>query len=163
MRGPALAYETEMSGTDTLSAMQDPSRWQADIPNRLEALMRAIEDLDRRLETWGADAQARYLAQLAVEELGTNIIKYGYDDQNEHRIRLSATCDKGALRMVLEDDGHEFNPCLAPEPDPNLSLQERAPGGWGLCLVRRLVAGLEYERRGGCNVLSVVVPLAQHE
>jgi hypothetical protein len=39
--------------------------------------MRAIEDLDRCLEQWGLNPEARYLAQLGVEELGTNIIKYG--------------------------------------------------------------------------------------
>jgi anti-sigma regulatory factor (Ser/Thr protein kinase) len=119
--------------------------------------MRAIEDLDRCLEQWGANPEARYLAQLAVEELGTNIIKYGYDDQGEHVIRLSAVPDDEVFRIWLEDDGHEFNPCLTPEPDPNLSIEERTLGGWGLSLVRRLLAGMEYERHGGRNVLCVLV------
>ena len=146
-----------MSGSDTSSTRHDLSVWQTLIPNRLADLMRAIDDLDRCLEAWGANANARYLARLAIEELGTNIIKYGYDDSDEHRIRLSATCDPQAFRMVLEDDGHEFNPCLTPEPDPDRSLEERVPGGWGLSLVRRLVASLEYERRGDRNVVCVVV------
>jgi len=137
--------------------MQNSSTWETSIPNQLGNLMRAIEELDRRFEQWGADANARYLAQLAAEELGTNIIKYGYDDQNEHTIRLSAAREESAFRICLEDDGHEFNPCLAPEPDPDLSLQERTPGGWGLSLVRRLAAGLEYERRGDRNVVKVLL------
>src|SRR3954463_7852769 len=112
--------------------------WETNVPNQLSPLMRAIEDLDGHLEQWGANANARYLAQLAVEELGTNIIKYGYDDQEEHFIRLSARPEKDAFRIGLEDDGHEFDPCSAPEPDPNLSLEERKPGGWGLSLVRRM-------------------------
>jgi anti-sigma regulatory factor (Ser/Thr protein kinase) len=113
--------------------------------------------LDGRLEQWGASADARYLAQLAVEELGTNIIKYGYDDQEEHFIRLSARPEKDAFRIGLEDDGHEFDPCAAPEPDPNLSLEDRKPGGWGLSLVRRMT-GMKYERRGDWNVVCVLVP-----
>ena len=120
--------------------------------------MRAIESLDCRLEQWGASSEARYLAQLAVEELGTNIIKYGYDDRHEHVIRLSAVPENDVFRICLEDDGHPFNPCLTPEPDPNLSLEERTPGGWGLSLVRRMLAGMEYERHGDRNVLHVLVP-----
>jgi len=137
--------------------MPEASQWETNIPNRLGDLMRAIEETDRRLAQWGAGAGARYLAQLAVEELGTNIIKYGYDDQNGHFIRLSAAREEGVFRICLEDDGHEFNPCLTPEPDPDLSLQDRTPGGWGLSLVRRMAAGMAYERRGDRNVVTVLV------
>lgn len=137
--------------------MQNSSIWETLIPNRLGDLMRAIEALDRCLAQWGADANARYLAQFAVEELGTNIIKYGYDDQSEHTIRLSAAGEPGVFRICLEDDGHDFNPCLTPEPDPDLSLQDRKPGGWGLSLVRRMLAGMEYERRGDRNIVTVLV------
>lgn len=140
--------------------MDNSSTWERSVPNRLGDLMRAIEGLDRCLGEWGADAQARYLAQLAVEELGTNIIKYGYDDPEEHLIRLSAALEEGVFRICLEDDGHEFNPCLTPEPDPNLSLQDRKPGGWGLSLIRRMTSGMEYERRGDRNVLTVLVSRA---
>ncbi len=138
--------------------MPGSDKWETTIPNQLSPLMRAIEALDACLEQWGANGDARYLAQLAVEELGTNIIKYGYDDQAEHVIHLSAAPERDAIRICLEDDGHEFNPCLTPEPDPNLSIEERLPGGWGLSLVRRLLAGMEYERRGNQNVVCILVP-----
>lgn len=120
--------------------------------------MAAIDDLDRHLKAWGADDRACYLARLAVEELGTNIIKYGYDDRNEHAILLSAGCDEAAFRILLQDDGHPFNPCLTPEPDPNRTLQERTPGGWGLSLVRNLIPGLQYERRDDKNLVRVALP-----
>jgi serine/threonine-protein kinase RsbW len=137
--------------------MENSQQWTTSIPNRLPALMRAIEELDRCLGQWGANENARYLAQLAVEELGTNIIKYGFDDQETHFIRLNAVAGEDVFRIQLEDDGHEFNPCKSPEPDPNLGLLERKPGGWGLSLLRRLLASMEYERRGGRNVLCVTV------
>jgi serine/threonine-protein kinase RsbW len=137
--------------------MPGTDMWEWTIPNQLSPLMRAIEDLDSRLEQGGASAEARYLVQLAVEELGTNIIKYGYDDQGQHFIHLSAVPEKDAYRICLEDDGHEFNPCLSPEPDPNLNIEDRKPGGWGLSLVRRLTT-MEYERAGGRNVVRVLVP-----
>ena len=137
--------------------MPGAEKWETTIPNQLSPLMRAIESLDARLEEWGASGEARYLVQLAAEELGTNIIKYGYDDAAEHFIQLSAAPGEEAFRICLEDDGHEFNPCLSPEPDPHLTIEEREPGGWGLSLVRRLT-GMEYERRGDRNLVCVLVP-----
>ena len=131
--------------------------WETNVPNKVSPLMRAIEALDSHLEQWGANADARYLAQLAVEELGTNIIKYGYDDQEEHLILLGARRERDGFQISIEDDGHEFNPCMTPEPDPNLSLEARTPGGWGLSLVRRATR-MEYERRGQRNVVRIQVP-----
>jgi hypothetical protein len=51
--------------------------------------MRAIEDLDRCLSN-GFEPEARYLAQLGVEELGTNIIKYGVLIPRRNRPPLDA-------------------------------------------------------------------------
>jgi anti-sigma regulatory factor (Ser/Thr protein kinase) len=140
--------------------MQDASKWETSFPNDLAALLRAIEELDGWLGCRGADAEARYLARLAVEELGTNIIKYAYDDLGQHEIHLSVACEARVFRILLQDDGHPFDPCQTPEPDPNLSLGERTAGGWGLSLVRRLLAGMEYERRGDWNSLCMLVPRA---
>jgi anti-sigma regulatory factor (Ser/Thr protein kinase) len=140
--------------------MPDSLNWETAILNRLGNLMAALNELDACLERWGADASARYLARFAVEELGTNTIKYGYDDQEEHTILLRAAREKSNFRICLEDDGHEFNPCLTPEPDPNLDLQKRTPGGWGLSLLRRLSAGVLYERRADRNHICVLVPRA---
>jgi serine/threonine-protein kinase RsbW len=138
--------------------MQDSSNWETSFPNDLAALLRAIEQLDGWLGVRGADANARYLARLAVEELGTNIIKYAYGDPGRHAIHLRAVGMARVFRIVLEDDGHAFDPCHTPDPDPSLSLKKRAAGGWGLSLVRRLLAGMEYERRGEWNSVCMLVP-----
>src|SRR6185436_17035288 len=138
--------------------MAAPDTWEKAIPNQLGPLMRAIEELDGCLEAWGAEGDARYLAQLAVEELGTNIIKYGYDDAAGHTITLRAAPDPEGFRIWLIDDGHEFDPCNTPEPDPNLPLEARKPGGWGLSLVRRMLARMDYKRESNRNILCVLVP-----
>jgi anti-sigma regulatory factor (Ser/Thr protein kinase) len=147
-----------MTNPDALSSKQDSSNWETSFPNQIPALMRAIEKLDCCLGDWNADANARYVAQLAVEELGSNIIKYGYDDVGEHTIYLRMDKNESGFRIWLEDDGHPFDPRQTPEPDPSLSLESRTAGGWGLSLVRRLSSGMQYERRDGRNLLCVVVP-----
>src|SRR5690242_20394320 len=66
-----------------------------------------------------APASANYLANLAIEELVTNCIKYGYDDSAEHIIEIELKLTNGELALTVTDDGHPFNPLESPEPDTN--------------------------------------------
>ncbi len=119
--------------------------------------MRTIESMSEFLTRHSAGPQALYNAQLAAEELGTNIIKYAYDDQREHRIILRLEGLPDCFRLRLLDDGHPFDVRQVPEPDSEQNLEHREPGGWGLSLVRRLTRRMDYERRDGLNVLTVEI------
>ena len=123
--------------------------------NRLDDLSRVTEEAVWFIEAQGADDRAVYVAHLAIEEMVTNILKYGYDDTALHEIRLRLEIHPGALLLVLEDDGHEFNPLKAPEPDVSRPVEDRIPGGLGIHLIRKLVEQMDYERCGGRNRLTV--------
>ena len=45
---------------------------------------------------------------LALEELFTNIISYGYDDEAEHWVKFTLSYQNGTIRMEVEDDGIPF-------------------------------------------------------
>ena len=119
--------------------------------------MRTIESMSDFLNRQSCGPQALYQAQLAAEEIGTNIIKYGYDDQLEHRITLRVESLADCFRLQILDDGHPFDARQVPEPDADQSLEAREPGGWGISLVRRLARRMDYERRDGVNVLTVEI------
>jgi serine/threonine-protein kinase RsbW len=123
--------------------------------NRLDDLNRVTEEAVRFIEERGVDGRAVYVANLTIEEMGTNILKYGYDDTAVHEILLRLEIHPDALLLVLEDDGHEFNPVNAPEPDLNRSAEGRVPGGLGIHLVRKMVEQMDYMRCGGRNRLTV--------
>jgi serine/threonine-protein kinase RsbW len=125
--------------------------------NQLSDLGRVTEEAMGFLRQNGINARVQYALNLAIEEMGTNILKYSYDDQEAHTIRLHLQLAEGKAILVLEDDGHEFNPLQAPAPDLNLSLDERKPGGLGICLVRQFADEVQYERRDGRNVLKIWV------
>jgi serine/threonine-protein kinase RsbW len=127
-------------------------------PNRLEDLGRVTEEAMRFIGERGVEGQAAYLANLAIEEMVTNILKYGYDDAGGHEILLRLEVCSGALHLVLEDDGHEFNPLNAPAPDLDCPVEERAIGGLGIHLIRQMAERLDYERRDGRNRLSITIP-----
>ena len=119
--------------------------------------MRTIESMSDFLNRQPCGPQALYQAQLAAEEIGTNIIKYGYDDELEHEITLRVECLADGFRLQILDDGHPFEARQVPEPDLDQSLEDRQPGGLGISLVRRLVRRMDYERRDGVNVLTVEI------
>ena len=127
--------------------------------NQLDDLSRVTEEAVGFAEAKGVSPQAVYLVNLAIEELATNILKYGYDDTAAHEILLRLEIDSGTLLLVLEDDGHEFDPLAAPEPDVNLPAEERLPGGLGIHLVRKMVDEIHYQRLDGRNRLTVKLKL----
>ena len=131
--------------------------------SRLDELNRVSVEAGRYLEAAGVSGRAAYVANLVIEELATNILKYGYDDTAIHEIVLKVEVEPGALRLVLEDDGHPFNPLESPEPEVHLPPEERLPGGLGIHLVRKLADRVEYERAEGRNRVTVEIKVEAHD
>jgi len=118
----------------------------------LQSLARVLEDLGR---TIGLSLEHIHTLNLAMEEIITNIIRYGYEDDREHRIEVRIVVDDTRVNLEIEDDGKSFNPLEVPIPDVDRPIAERPIGGLGLFLVRNLMDELAYTRRGGKNILSM--------
>ncbi len=99
----------------------------------------------------GDDDRARAL--IVVEELLTNLFKYGYQECTEPgTAEVALALDEGRLTIELIDDGCAFDPFAAPEPDFNRPLEARPLGGLGLRIVRLLTEGAHYSRVNDRNV-----------
>jgi serine/threonine-protein kinase RsbW/sigma-B regulation protein RsbU (phosphoserine phosphatase) len=92
---------------------------------------------------------------LALEEIVINVIRYAYPDNGQHEISLRLNLENTCVSMSVEDDGVEFNPLNAPEPDLTSPIHERRVGGLGILLVRKLMDSVEYQRAGGRNHLTM--------
>jgi anti-sigma regulatory factor (Ser/Thr protein kinase) len=132
---------------------------RASLTLHVPGTMDAIHPATVQAETWLAEHQvsfeAMYLVSLAIEELVTNCIKYGYQDANGHTIDFLLSVDEGVLSLEVVDDGNPFNPLDAPRPDLSLPPEKRPIGGLGLHLLRELADGMRYERRDGTNRLRL--------
>jgi len=119
----------------------------------LEAMTSASEEVSQWLTERGISDAVQYLANLAIEELATNCIKFGYDDANEHMLEVRLAVSEQGVVLTFVDDGRPFNPLLRGEPDLNIPAEERSVGGLGIHLLRRMSDRMEYVRKGNQNVV----------
>ncbi len=125
------------------------------LPNSFDALSTAADDTTHFLEAHSAPPDAVFAANLAIEELVTNIIKYGYDDADAHQIVIELAVSAHELRMKITDDGHAFNPFDQPEPDTSLPAEDRPIGGLGIHFVRNMLDDCAYCRDAGHNMVTL--------
>ena len=96
-----------------------------------------------------------FALQIIVEELVTNVIDYGGVPAGEHAVRVDLSAEGGELLIHLTDRGAEYNPLLREDPDVTLPAEHRPIGGLGVHFCKKLTDAQEYERRDGCNVLTL--------
>lgn len=125
------------------------------IANRLIELDRVRLAVESFLHGHGVLGRPIYHVMLALDELLTNIISYGYCDAGEHTIHLTLSMQLHGVNIVLIDDGRPFNPLDAPSPDTAAPLEDRRIGGLGIHFVRKTMDAAAYERRDGNNILHL--------
>ena len=92
---------------------------------------------------------------LMLDELVSNVIKYGYDEAGEHQIDVTVGVDADRITISVEDDGKPFNLLEAPPPNFDLSIEQRPVGGLGVFLVRSIADAVDYRRDGNRNVVTL--------
>lgn len=90
---------------------------------------------------------------VVLDEVLSNILKYGYDDDAAHQIRVKLSASDAVVAIAIVDDGREYDPFASPAPDPALRLAERPLGGLGLHFVRSLMDEVKYRRENNRNHL----------
>jgi len=125
------------------------------IRNQMAELSRSGRETAEFLEVRNLPQAFIRNANLGLEEVTSNIIKYGYDDEREHWIEITLDLTASELTIVVADDGHAFNPLDHPEPDPTRSLDDREPGGLGVAFLRHLFDEVQYRREVQRNLLTL--------
>ena len=128
---------------------------QIQIANHLSELERLLTTLEAFGEFHLLSAEVLFCARLALEEMITNLLKYGYTDGDEHLIFVRLSLSENELTMEINNDGDAFNPFEEQAIPATRNLHEKAQGGHGLRLVRTLMDELQYQRQHDNNVLTI--------
>jgi serine/threonine-protein kinase RsbW len=98
-----------------------------------------------------------YALQLALEEAVTNVIIHGYSPGSAATFEVTLTAEEnGCLTTVISDDAVAYDPLARPPVDTTASLVDREIGGLGVHFIKKLMDSVQYERRDGRNLLTLV-------
>ena len=104
----------------------------------------------------GFSKRTSMLLSLCIEEMGRNIIQYGFSDGKQHYIYLRILAKAGEVILRIRDDCKPFNPLeryrmtIQDENDPAKNI--------GIRLVMNLSSEVEYLSTFGTNNLIIRIP-----
>ncbi|GAB4118550.1 MAG: SpoIIE family protein phosphatase [Roseiflexaceae bacterium] len=132
-----------------MDTIEVPAEWAS-----VERLMAFADQLEQNGEL---NEDQVYLLRMVIEEIATNIIKYGYPE-TPGVIQLACGVDDGQLLITIRDHGIPFDPRETPDPDLDSGLADRPVGGLGIFFVREFADQVDYQHDPvtGWNTLAVI-------
>jgi serine/threonine-protein kinase RsbW len=138
-----------------------PTQLKLEFKNTLPDLSKALDTALNWLTPFNLPPDTSYLTILAMEELATNTINFGYTDNEEHLIGVELNIESKRLMVQYVDDGVYFNPLDVQEPDTSLPVEERPTGGLGILLLRKIADTMTYLREHEKNLVSIHKSISQ--
>ncbi|SHJ08553.1 serine/threonine-protein kinase RsbW [Desulfatibacillum alkenivorans DSM 16219] len=129
------------------------------IKNDLGELAKISKAANEFLEPLNLDPKIVYGVDLILEEMLTNVITHGYEDEGTHEIDVSIGLDEDEVSIVLEDDGAPFNPLSLPWASHSADADELMEEGLGIHFVRNMMNAMQYRREDEKNILEVCIDL----
>ncbi len=133
----------------------------------LKSDLSELDSLCQNLETFGKkfgfSKKLIFEINLALDELFTNIISYGFKDDDQHIVKVTLTPGSDELCLCIEDDGNPFNPIEFETPDVSCSVEECKIGGLGIHIMKKLMDDVCYERCGDKNMLTLKKKIGAEE
>jgi anti-sigma regulatory factor (Ser/Thr protein kinase) len=133
-----------------------PHSYFYEIRNQPSALQRLSRELDSTLSRDVLDPEVRTTVLLVIDELVSNLLKYGFQTVPDQRSYLKIEIDADTLQIELKDNGRPFNPLVQAEPNSlGQELPDRPVGGLGVYLVLKMMDEMQYEWLEPWNCLKL--------
>ena len=132
--------------------MADNERRFSVVPNK-ESLSEASDFLDSCVEEFAVPMRTGYSLKVVTDEIFSNIVYYSGAKNAEILFKDEAD----TITLVFTDDGMPYNPLEAEDPDITAGAEERAIGGLGLFMVKKMAELVQYEYIDQKNKLTVIL------
>jgi anti-sigma regulatory factor (Ser/Thr protein kinase) len=127
-----------------------------EIRNQPSALQQLTQKLESTFLCEIGAPDVRTTVLLVVDELVSNLLKYGFGSGPDQRSYLTIAFDNDLLEIEFKDNGRRFNPLVQPEPELlGRGLQDRSMGGLGVYLVLKTMDETHYEWIDPWNCLKL--------
>ncbi|HEX3112023.1 MAG TPA: ATP-binding protein [Candidatus Eisenbacteria bacterium] len=125
-------------------------RFQRDLSS-LPELSRFVADF---LTHHGLSPSNAYDLDLILEELFTNVLKYG---SGKDEVLVGLTRDDSLITIAVRefDAAKAYDITRAPEPDLTRPIAERKVGGLGIHMVRQLAETIRYEYKDRVSTTTI--------
>ena len=118
-----------------------------------------LKTLHQHLANWGGDMglseNSILRINICLDELFTNIVSYGFDDDLEHIIIFTLSGENNLVVINIEDNGIPFNPLGKIDPDFPDNVENAEIGGLGIHIIKKIMDNVSYERKQGKNKLTM--------
>lgn len=120
------------------------SRHRRSFARSFDSLPQVVEFTSEAFDRLAIESRHRPTADLVVEELFTNMVKYAAASRAPVEIGFEAV--PGGVRITLVDrDVEPFDIRQSGEVDIHAPIEDRTPGGLGLHLIRRMASSIDYD------------------
>lgn len=128
------------------------------VPTRLEEIEKLADAVNKAIP----DQDLAFSANLCLEELITNTIRYGLKGASDRFINVQINLSNEGLEILLKDDAPPFDPFKqAPSPNLESDINKRPIGGLGVHLVKTLMDDTHAYYDGSGNLLVLYKTLTQ--
>ncbi len=112
--------------------------------------------VEKELEKENCPMKTAAQINVAIDELFSNIVRYGYPDTpGPVTVKCIVLDDPKRLYVRFEDEGIPYNPLLKEDPDITLSADDRTIGGLGIFIVKKTMDDMSYKYEDGKNILTI--------
>jgi sigma-B regulation protein RsbU (phosphoserine phosphatase) len=149
----ALSYSGQPERGEIMEA--DTAR-EIIVGAQVENLTQINEFVEEQLSSLEPSPKEQLQLELAVEEIFVNIASYAYEGKHGQAvIQARVTNSPKSIELIFQDEGIPYNPLDRDDPDPEMLLEDRKIGGWGIFLVKKNVDEVTYAYENGKNVLTI--------
>ena len=120
-------------------------------PSKLEETLLKIEEFLQE-----ADETSKYKIMFICEELLTNLVRHADYEGRIPDITFSIEAkDNNAFELQCKDNAKAFDILEHKDPDLDVAIDDREPGGLGIYLLKKYTKKMEYLYEKGYNILRM--------